>query len=140
MQTLNILEIGIGGYDDPRSGGGSLRMWRTYFPNSRFPIDIVDKSPHDERRITTFMGSQTDEEFLADVIGRIGKVDIIIDDGSHRNDHVLQSFRFLFPLLDNGGIYVVEDTQTSYWTEYGGHKPRNELSKHVNGLFQATGG
>src|SRR6266478_2576211 len=27
-KRLNILEIGIGGYDDPELGGNSLRMWR----------------------------------------------------------------------------------------------------------------
>src|SRR3954454_13480307 len=30
-KKINILEIGIGGYDNPRRGGGSLRMWRTFF-------------------------------------------------------------------------------------------------------------
>ena len=120
-KRLHLLEIGVGGYDDPELGGGSLRMWRTYFPQAQiYAIDIVDKQAHDERRIKTFKGSQTDEEFLSRVVDEMGTIDIIIDDGSHQNDHVLKSFHFLFPRLADGGIYVVEDTQTSYWNSYGG--------------------
>ena len=45
---------------------------------------------------------------------------IIIDDGSHINEHVIETFNLLFPKLKDGGVYVIEDTQTSYWEEYGG--------------------
>lgn len=96
-------------------------MWRTYFSRSRiFGIDIVDKSPHDERRIKTFRGSQDDERFLSEVADRIGRIDLIIDDGSHICSHVIKSFEVLFPRLAPGGLYVVEDTQTSYWHNFGG--------------------
>lgn len=120
-KKLTLLEIGIGGYSDPKSGGRSLRMWRRYFPHGRiYGIDIADKSPHNERRIHTFQGDQSDEEFLLQVIAKTGKPDIIIDDGSHLNGHVIKSFEVLFPLLADDGIYVVEDTQTSYWESWGG--------------------
>jgi hypothetical protein len=96
-------------------------MWRTYFTRSRiYGIDIYDKRPHDERRIKTFKGSQVDEPFLAEVVRAIGQIDIIVDDGSHLNEHVLQTFHFLFPRLAPNGMYVIEDTQTSYWQSYGG--------------------
>ena len=146
-KKLNILEIGIGGYERPKSGGQSLRMWKSYFPKSRiFGIDIFDKTHHDERRIKTFQGSQTDTDFLKRVVDEIGRVDIIIDDGSHLNEHVITSFKFLFPLLADKGIYVVEDTQTSYWTnvqgmDYGGssdltapHTSMNYFKSLVDGL------
>jgi len=120
-RRINLLEIGIGGYEDPAAGGESLRMWKTYFPNGRiFGIDIYDKRVHDERRIKTFRGSQIDESFLSKTVAEIGEIDIIIDDGSHVNNHVLRTFAILFPRLSKNGIYVVEDTQTSYWEEMGG--------------------
>jgi hypothetical protein len=120
-KRLNILEIGIGGSEDPEAGGASLRMWRTYFPYSRiFGIDIFDKHVHDERRIKTFRGSQTDEMFVSEVAEEIGEIHIIIDDGSHRNEHVLHTFAVLFPKLHKDGMYVIEDTQTSYWADQGG--------------------
>jgi demethylmacrocin O-methyltransferase len=49
-----------------------------------------------------------------------GTFDLIVDDGSHINEHVIKTFEILFPKLKKGGIYVVEDTQTAYWEEYGG--------------------
>lgn len=115
-KKLVVLEIGVGGYDDPRAGGGSLRMWKTYFPHAKiYGIDIFDKTPHDEERIKTFRGSQTDAQFLERVLDEIGTPDIIIDDGSHYNHHVTETFGLLFPRLADDGIYAVEDTQTSYW-------------------------
>jgi Cephalosporin hydroxylase len=116
-----LLEIGIGGYGTPESGGASLRMWRTYFPRGRiYGIDIHDKSPHDERRVKTFRGSQDDKTFLDRVISEIGQPDVIIDDGSHVCAHIIASFNSLFPKLREGGYYFVEDTQTSYLPDYGG--------------------
>lgn len=122
-RRLTVLEIGVGGYDRPRVGGASLRMWRAYFPRSRvFGVDVYDKSFHDERRIKTFQGSQSDPAFPRRVADTIGGIDIIIDDGSHVNTDVLTSFEVLFPLLHDGGIYVIEDTQTAHWEEFGGRR------------------
>ena len=120
-KRLNILEIGVGGYAEPAHGGASLRMWKYFFPKSRvYSIDIYDKSALQEKRIKIFKGSQADPSFLTDVYKEIGSLDIIIDDGSHINEHVITSFKILFPLLNRGGIYVIEDTQTSYWPQMGG--------------------
>jgi hypothetical protein len=127
---INLLEIGVGGHEDPRQGGNSLRMWRAYFPNGQiYGADLYDKSPHDRGRIRTFRGSQADPAFLSSLVCQIGKIDVIIDDGSHFNEHVIFTFLHLFPHLSEGGIYAVEDTQTSYWPEYGGNETdRNDPS------------
>lgn len=115
-EKVKLLELGIGGWNNPRAGGNSLRMWKAYFPKADiYGIDIQDKSFHNEKRIKTFQGSQAEEEFLKSVIDEIGQPDIIIDDGSHYSHHVVKSFSVLFPLLKHKGIYVVEDLQTSYW-------------------------
>lgn len=122
-ERLNVLEIGVGGGEVATAGGASLRMWKQYFKNSNiYGIDIFDKSPHEEDRIKIFKGDQSDPVFLRKVVNEIGRIDIIIDDGSHINSHIISSFNFLFPLLDTSkvGIYAVEDTHTSYDPEYGG--------------------
>jgi hypothetical protein len=135
---INLLEIGIGGYDDPKLGGESLRMWRDYFPNGNiFGIDVVDKSIHEMDRIRTFKGSQVDNVFLDRVIRDIGRVDIIIDDGSHVNSHIIHSFKYLFPLLSENGIYVVEDLQTSYWESYGGSSFNMDRSRSAVNFFKS---
>lgn len=137
-KNINILEIGIGGYERPIDGGNSLRMWRTYFPNGRvYGIDIYDKSPHDRRRIKTFKGSQTDPLFLEYVVREIGKISIIIDDGSHENEHVLFTFQHLFPHLADGGIYAIEDIQTSYWPKFGGNSANRNDPTTSMGYFKS---
>jgi demethylmacrocin O-methyltransferase len=120
-RKLTILEIGVGGHDLPDEGGASLRIWKYYFINSMiYSIDIHDKSSLQEKRITIFKGNQANEGQMRDIAAKIGPLDIVIDDGSHMNEHTIASFKYLFPSLREGGIYVVEDTQTSYWKEYGG--------------------
>lgn len=120
-KKITLLEIGIGGYEKPGDGGGSLRMWRRYFPNAQIVgVDYFDKSPHAEKRIRIYRGDQSDEPLLRKIVAEVGRPDIIIDDGSHINAHVLKSFEVLFPLLADDGIYVVEDTQTAYWPSVGG--------------------
>lgn len=120
-QPIVVLEIGIGGYDDPLQGGASLRMWEEYFPYAHIHgIDIHDKTAHASHRIHIHRGSQDDEAFLNSVSADVGGFDVVIDDGSHINAHVINTFEFLFPRLHHGGLYAIEDTQTSYWPSLGG--------------------
>jgi demethylmacrocin O-methyltransferase len=120
-EKINLLEIGVGGDEDPMKGGNSVRMWKSFFSRANiFAIDLHDKSRHEESRIKIFRGDQSDTVFLNSVADHIKDIDIIIDDGSHINEHVIISFKTLFPRLKKGGIYVIEDTQTSYWDNFGG--------------------
>lgn len=121
FKRIKLFEIGVGGYDNPILGGKSLRMWKRYFPYGRvYSMDIHDKSKLQERRIKIYKGSQVDEELLNRISNEAKGFDIIIDDGSHLNEHVINTFQILFPKLNDGGIYVIEDTQTSYIEKYGG--------------------
>ena len=121
FKRIKLFEIGAGGYHHLNEGGNSLRMWKRYFPFGQIvSLDIYDKSFVEERRIKIYQGSQTDEALLNRIVEERGVFDIIIDDGSHINEHIIQSFKILFPLLKTGGIYVIEDTETSYWPDYGG--------------------
>ncbi|MGH3879581.1 MAG: class I SAM-dependent methyltransferase [Actinophytocola sp.] len=120
-QPVRVLEIGIGGYDDPRSGGESLRMWEQYFRRGLIHgLDLHPKEGVESTRIRTAAGDQGDPELLARLGAQLGPFDVIIDDGSHVNEHVVTSFEALFPHLVDEGYYVVEDTQTAYWPAYGG--------------------
>ena len=38
-----------------------------------------------------------------------GAFDVIIDDGSHMNSHMLQTFHVMWPQVNYGGLYVFED-------------------------------
>jgi len=116
---LILLEIGVGGYHFPDRGGGSLRMWEEFFPKAHIHgIDIYDKSPLNKGRVHTHIVSQTHEQQLINLINVIGSPDVIIDDGSHISSDIIFAFEILFPRLKKGGIYIVEDTETSYWKDH----------------------
>jgi len=124
-ESFALLEIGIGGYSRAGKGGASLRMWKWFFQQARIVgLDIRDKSFVDAGRIDTYQGSQTDAEVLLRMHEERGPFTVVIDDGSHRPAHIRETFRILFPLLEEGGIYAIEDTQTSYWPDWGGSTDR----------------
>lgn len=126
-ERFTLLEIGIGGYAREGAGGASLRMWKQFFPNAQIVgLDIEDKSFVDEDRIRSYRGSQTDEALLRRIVEDHGSIRVVIDDGSHRPAHIRETFRILFPLIEPEGIYVIEDTQTSYWPEWGGSEDRHD--------------
>lgn len=141
-KPIVLLEVGIGGYADPLNGGQSLRMWRAYFRKGLIcGVDIYDKKAMSEPRIRIFQGSQDDPVFLRNVVADIGTPDVIVDDGSHINAHVQTTFETLFPLLANDGVYIVEDTQTSYWPGFGGEiDPRQDESTMMGYFKRLTDG
>lgn len=114
-EQLTILEIGV-------LGGRSLLMWEEYFPNA--DIHGIDLNPEcakvDEGNTTTvWIGDQHDPDFLDKITMRLGGgFDIVIDDGSHRVEDQIFTFKRLWP--NTRLIYVVEDTYTSYLKRYGG--------------------
>ena len=142
-EPVRVLEIGIGGYADPDRGGASLRMWQRYFQRGLVHgLDISRKSVSGPR-IMTIQGDQSDAAFLDELGRQLGPFDVIIDDGSHLNDHVQISFHALFPHVRPGGLYVVEDLQTAYWPSWGGHPDAGAgtsmgmLKSFVDGLNHA---
>jgi cephalosporin hydroxylase len=113
---VRFLEIGV-------AGGGSLQMWRRYFgPDATiFGIDINPNcAAFDGKAGHVRIGSQTDADFLRDVVSEMGGVDVVLDDGSHVMNHVRRTLRLLFPLLSDNGVYMIEDMHTAYMPPYGG--------------------
>jgi demethylmacrocin O-methyltransferase len=120
-KTFTLLELGIGGFTKEASGGNSLRMWRDYFPKATIlGLDIIDKSHVAGDRIEVYTGDQTDTALLQRIADEHPDLRVVVDDGSHVSEHVRGSFAALFPLLPDGGVYAIEDTQTSYWPDWGG--------------------
>lgn len=127
-QKLNILEIGIGTLIPNVSSsmvgialehykpGGSLRAWRDYFKNSNiYGFDIQEDTQFKEDRITTYLCNSTDRINVNETIEFISndnddfKFDIIIDDGSHHDEHQLLTLKYLYSHLKQGGFYIIED-------------------------------
>jgi len=105
---FNLLEIGI-------ETGSSYRLWSDYFPNANiYGLDITVNCVTSRGEV--FKGDQSNREDLKRVVSELGRCKVIIDDGSHVADHQISTFEYLFEfLLDKGGIYIIEDIETSYW-------------------------
>ena len=107
FEPLRIIELGI-------NRGGSLALFANAFKKSNIVgVDInhgticSQAKLHFENhkdRIQIVQTDQADKELL-----KYGPFDLIIDDGSHRNEDMKASFNLLWPELKSGGFYVIED-------------------------------
>lgn len=107
-EPIRLLEVGI-------FGGGSLRMWSEYFEKATIVgCDIKTETFVTGPRISCEQLDQSSRESL-DGFAKMHPhgFDIIIDDGSHVVEHQQLTFAKLFPLLRDGGMYVIEDLHTS---------------------------
>ena len=134
---IKLLEIGIGGHET-KQGGHSLRMWKDYFPKGQiYGFDLYDKSHLQEPRITILQGDQNDPAILSEMATRHGPFDIIIDDGSHVSEHIITSFRALFPHLTANGLYAIEDLYLSYEErDHGGSLTEFNDPRTANGFLK----
>lgn len=133
-QKLNILEIGI-------SHGGSLQMWKKYFGND-INVYAMDINPEckqfEDENTKIFIGSQSDPKFLSKVIKELPDLDIVIDDGGHTMIQQKVSFEMLYLKVKEGGVYLVEDTHTSYWYEFhGGLKKPSTFIEYSKNLIDS---
>jgi len=115
-KEIVLLEIGT-------FQGGSLQMWKSYF-GDKAKIYGIDINPNckqvEEENIKIIIGSQSDRDFLKNVIKEIPPFDILIDDGGHTMLQQIVTFEELFSHVKPDGVYLCEDLHTSYWKEYGG--------------------
>lgn len=116
QQPITLLELGV-------HTGGSVALWRDYFPRAAIVgIDIeLPPSFVPGERIHLFQGSQADPQFLTSVAERTAPqgFDIIIDDASHIGHLTRPGFWHLFDHhLRPGGLYVIEDWGTGYWSDW----------------------
>lgn len=124
-QPITIVEIGI-------FEGGSLRMWRDYFPNAQvYGFDVRASYLFTEDRITTMLVDQSDRAQLEAAMREIGPADVILDDGSHRVIDQQISLGYLFQHVKPGGYYIVEDVQSSYF--YDGYA-KAEAHARIKGI------
>jgi len=117
-KKIVFIEIGV-------LAGGSLFMWRNFF-GSKARIIGVDMNPDAKKwekyGFEIFIGSQSDENFWRNFREKIGKIDIVLDDGGHTYDQQIITTEMLLENIKDGGLLVIEDTHTSYMKGFGATK------------------
>ena len=104
---FTLLELGV-------FWGGSLRMWKKFFPKAQIiGVDLLEDCQNfteSRIRIETLDLSKIENlESLKKYQPRI-----IIDDASHFWSHQIKAMSVLFSCLPSGGIYIIEDMETSF--------------------------
>lgn len=109
-KKIKFVEIGV-------ANGGSLFMWQNYF-GKKAKIIGIDLNPNakqlEKYGFKIYIGSQSDKKFWDNFYKKEGKVDLILDDGGHKNLQQISTVHHSLPFVKNGGKIVVEDTSTSY--------------------------
>jgi hypothetical protein len=142
-----VLEIGV-------DHGGSVEMWKDYFGDGSkiFGVDTNERCRTIELPdVEIFIGDQGDPNFWSQIKETLPKVDILIDDGGHTMHQQKVTYECMYNHVKSDGVYLCEDTHTSYRPEYGGgYRNQNsflEYSKnfidmlnayHLEGLVQGN--
>lgn len=120
---VRMMEIGV---CDPRFPGGSIKLWKEYFsylcflgmdinPEAKQFKENTDNRIVDAPVVNIFIGDQSLRRDLVECMYQYGTgFNIIIDDGSHHGEHILTSFKTLFPYVSPGGYYIIEDLHSAY--------------------------
>jgi hypothetical protein len=135
-KEITLLEIGV-------FRGGSLKLWRDYFPGGTI-VGIDRKLPQHlqlGKRIQVFEGRQADKELLSKVASETARdgFDIIIDDASHIGELTRTTFWHLFDHhLKPGGLYAIEDWGTGYLDNFSDGKrfdPKPSILRRVRSML-----
>ena len=109
-KKITFVEIGI-------FSGGSLFMWKNFFGKKAkiIGIDLNPESKKFERYgFKIFIGDQSKESFWKNFFSKVGKVDVILDDGGHTNYQQIITTNCCIPNIRDNGMLVVEDVHTSF--------------------------
>lgn len=118
-KPVNILEIGV-------QNGGSLEVMAQYFTHKETHITGCDIHPKcadlkfSDPRIKVFVADATQAKTQEKISRHTPHLDIVIDDGSHMQKDVIRAFALYWPMLKDGGLYIVEDMHTGHMQHFGG--------------------
>lgn len=103
--------------------GGSLMLWSEYLgPEAEIiGVDIDPRTRAFDRlrpNIRVLTADQSSPAALATLSREFGPLDIVIDDGGHTARQQINTFNGMYAAVQERGVYLCEDTHTSYWPNY----------------------
>jgi Methyltransferase domain len=129
-KPIKFLEIGI-------HRGASVQLWEEYFQSAELHfIDItLERLEYTAKRSHYHLCDQENPTALNHFIEKTGgNFDVILDDGGHTMKQQINSFITLFPHIKSGGMYIIEDLHTSYWSHWPGRFEADDARSTVEFL------
>jgi hypothetical protein len=136
--ATHVLEVGIGG-GFPGDGGGSIKLWHDYFTNANIYgldiksiDDIWNENKNTERiQLYTSIDAYDDEFFNKSFVDKNMEFDIVIDDGPHTLESMIQFIKLYSQIIKKDGILVIEDIQYWDWIEILKNEVPDNLKNYI---------
>jgi hypothetical protein len=114
-RRFTLLELGV-------FYGNSLRMWNAFFPRATVVgLDLEQVAADRAAEFNVTVGSQADPDVLESILRRHDDIRVVVDDASHITSLTIASFRYLFPRLPRGSLYIIEDLSPNTYEDWPGH-------------------
>ena len=123
-KDIMLCEIGV-------DRGCSIQVWLDYFPSAGIIGMDIGEQPFEHERFSFQQGDQGNWLSLP-----MGPFDIIIDDGSHKTLHILQTIAVMYDSLKVDGLYVIEDLATR--RAKGARKLLKKMDKRIFDVLEFT--
>jgi cephalosporin hydroxylase len=109
-KDITLVKIGV-------RSGASLKLWSEYFckESKIYGLDnLHDKNNHSVPINEDWVSSDNVEYIIGDayteeISNKIGKIDILIDDGPHTLESHVKLLELYVPKMNTGGVIVIED-------------------------------
>ena len=114
----NVLEVGI-------LDGGSIKLWNDFFVNATiYGLDIMHidniwdgiKNKENIKLYTSF-DAYNNENFNEHILNRNIKFDILLDDGPHSLESMIQFINLYSQIMTDDGILIIEDVKSLEWID-----------------------
>jgi hypothetical protein len=143
FSASNILEIGLG-ENNKICNGGSIKLWLDYFPNANvYGVEILPRDMYvngwdkvwwnnllNNKRININFSTNGYNKETVEMFESV-KFDMILDDGPHTLESMINFIRLYVPLLTDNGILIIEDIKQLGWLEHLKNETPTELHSFI---------
>lgn len=115
--ATDVLEVGI-------QCGGSIKLWKDFFPNATVVgVDVMkekevwDEIRHDRIQLYTERDAYETDFFVSTFLEKETRFDFLLDDGPHTLDSMVRFIQLYAQIMKEDGILIIEDVQAWEWMD-----------------------
>jgi len=135
----HVMEIGIGDGHQGITNGGSIKLWHDYFESATVhaaEISSIDKvwdgiKNNDRIQLYTSTNAYDGEFVKREFVDNNIKFDMVLDDGPHTLQSMIDCITLYSPLIADDGIMIIEDVQDISWLNKLNETVPEDLKKYI---------